>query len=94
MPDAWTRRWAASGAGRLGGPGPDGPVPGYLGRVLNSAGTPAGTCFQVAPGVLVTASLRQTPAATRKARRTASIRLRSAIRSLSVVTSSILDLID
>jgi len=31
-----------------------GPVPGYLGRVL-SGGVPVGTCFQVAPGVLVTA---------------------------------------
>jgi tetratricopeptide (TPR) repeat protein len=30
-------------------------VPGYLGRVLYSDGEPAGTCFQVAPGVLVTA---------------------------------------
>ncbi len=33
----------------------DSRVPGYLGRVLDAAGTPAGTCFQVAPGVLVTA---------------------------------------
>jgi hypothetical protein len=33
----------------------DGPVPGYLGRVLDSDGEPVGTCFQVAPGVLVTA---------------------------------------
>ena len=31
-----------------------GPVPGYLGRVL-AGGVPVGTCFQVAPGVLVTA---------------------------------------
>jgi S1-C subfamily serine protease len=30
-------------------------VPGYLGRVLDSDGAPVGTCFQVAPGVLVTA---------------------------------------
>jgi hypothetical protein len=30
-------------------------VAGYLGRVLDEAGEPAGTCFQVAPGVLVTA---------------------------------------
>jgi hypothetical protein len=30
-------------------------VPGYLGRVLDEDGTPAGTCFQVAQGVLVTA---------------------------------------
>lgn len=30
-------------------------VPEYLGRVLAEDGTPAGTCFQVAPGVLVTA---------------------------------------
>ena len=34
---------------------PDGPVPGYLGRVLADDGGPVGTCFQVAPGVLVTA---------------------------------------
>jgi len=33
----------------------DGPVPGYLGRVLASESEPVGTCFQVAPGVLVTA---------------------------------------
>ncbi len=31
-------------------------IPGYLGRVLDGDGTPAGTCFQVAPGVLVTAA--------------------------------------
>ena len=30
------------------------PVPGYLGRILDD-GDPVGTCFQVAPGVLVTA---------------------------------------
>jgi HEAT repeat protein len=30
-------------------------VPEYLGRVLGVDGTPAGTCFQVTPGVLVTA---------------------------------------
>ena len=30
-------------------------APGYLGRVLDGDGTPVGTCFQVAPGVLVTA---------------------------------------
>jgi tetratricopeptide (TPR) repeat protein len=30
-------------------------VAGYLGRVLDEAGAPVGTCFQVAPGVLVTA---------------------------------------
>jgi tetratricopeptide (TPR) repeat protein len=30
------------------------PVPGYLGRILDG-GDPVGTCFQVAPGVLVTA---------------------------------------
>ncbi len=30
-------------------------MPGYLGRVLDSDGDPVGTCFQVAPGVLVTA---------------------------------------
>jgi len=34
---------------------PPGLVPGYLGRVLDGAGDPVGTCFQVAPGVLVTA---------------------------------------
>jgi tetratricopeptide (TPR) repeat protein len=33
----------------------DGRVPGYLGRVLAGDGGPVGTCFQVAPGVLVTA---------------------------------------
>ena len=33
----------------------DGRVPGYLGRVLDQEGAAAGTCFQVAPGVLVTA---------------------------------------
>jgi hypothetical protein len=32
-----------------------GPVPGYLGRALDADGAPVGTCFQVAPGVLVTA---------------------------------------
>jgi hypothetical protein len=30
-------------------------VPGYLGRVLTADGDPLGTCFQVKPGVLVTA---------------------------------------
>jgi formylglycine-generating enzyme required for sulfatase activity len=30
-------------------------VPGYLGRVLGAHGEPAGTCFQVAPRILVTA---------------------------------------
>ena len=34
---------------------PDARVPGYLGRVLDGAGEPAGTCFQVAPGVIATA---------------------------------------
>ena len=34
---------------------PAAPVPGYLGRVLDGGGNPVGTCFQVAPGVLVTA---------------------------------------
>ena len=34
--------------------GPPGPLPGYLGRILDE-GVPVGTCFQVAPGVLVTA---------------------------------------
>src|SRR5579863_4994041 len=32
-----------------------GRVPGFLGRILDEDGMPAGTCFQVAPGVLVTA---------------------------------------
>ena len=32
-----------------------GRVPGFLGRILDEDGEPAGTCFQVAPGVLVTA---------------------------------------
>jgi hypothetical protein len=35
--------------------GADVRVPGYLGRVLDGDGAAAGTCFQVAPGVLVTA---------------------------------------
>src|SRR5690348_16842125 len=30
-------------------------VPDYLGRILGADGAPIGTCFQVAPGVLVTA---------------------------------------
>jgi hypothetical protein len=30
-------------------------VPGYLGRILESPGNPVGTCFQVKPGILVTA---------------------------------------
>ena len=30
-------------------------IPGYLGRVLWSPGNPVGTCFQVKPGILVTA---------------------------------------
>jgi tetratricopeptide (TPR) repeat protein len=30
-------------------------IPAYLGRVLDAVGTPVGTCFQVSPGVLVTA---------------------------------------
>jgi hypothetical protein len=34
---------------------PDARVPGYLGRLLDGDGAPVGTCFQVAPGVLVTA---------------------------------------
>ncbi|GIJ26736.1 hypothetical protein Vqi01_18980 [Micromonospora qiuiae] len=34
---------------------PDERVPGFLGRVLNASGRPEGTCFQVAPGVFVTA---------------------------------------
>ena len=34
---------------------PDGRVPAYLGRVLDGDGGPVGTCFQVVPGVLVTA---------------------------------------
>lgn len=33
----------------------DSRVPGYLGRVLDAGGVPIGTCFQVSPGVLVTA---------------------------------------
>jgi tetratricopeptide (TPR) repeat protein/S1-C subfamily serine protease len=37
-------------------PGPaDSRVPGFLGQVLDRSGHPAGMCFQVAPGVLVTA---------------------------------------
>ena len=34
---------------------PAGQVPGYLGRILGPDGAPVGTCFQMAPGVLVTA---------------------------------------
>jgi hypothetical protein len=30
-------------------------VPGFLGRVLDGSAQPVGTCFQVTPGVLVTA---------------------------------------
>ncbi|MGH4026586.1 MAG: CHAT domain-containing protein, partial [Pseudonocardiaceae bacterium] len=33
----------------------DSRIPRYLGRVLDADGAPVGTCFQVAPGVLVTA---------------------------------------
>ena len=33
---------------------PGGPVPGVPGRVLDRDHVPVGTCFQVAPGVLVT----------------------------------------
>ena len=33
----------------------EGRVPGYLGRILGPGRTPVGTCFQVAPGLLVTA---------------------------------------
>jgi hypothetical protein len=49
--DAWptgpgASRWARRRTGR---------VPGYLGPVLDGGGAPAGTCFHVAPGVLVTA---------------------------------------
>jgi tetratricopeptide (TPR) repeat protein len=35
---------------------PDAIVPAYLGRVLSPGGEPAGTCFQVSAGVLVTAA--------------------------------------
>ncbi|MEV0360262.1 tetratricopeptide repeat protein [Nocardia sp. NPDC050697] len=35
---------------------PDVRVPGYLGRILHANDFPAGTCFQAAPGVLVTAA--------------------------------------
>ncbi|WP_159072268.1 trypsin-like peptidase domain-containing protein [Streptomyces sp. CMB-StM0423] len=31
------------------------PVPDYVGRILSSSGVPQGTCFQLAPGYLVTA---------------------------------------
>ena len=36
-------------------PAPDARVPGYLGRILRPGAAPVGTCFQVAPGMLVTA---------------------------------------
>ena len=42
-------------AGPAQGGAADGRVAGYLGRVLAAGGTPVGTCFQAAPGVLVTA---------------------------------------
>ncbi len=35
--------------------GPDRRVPAYLGRVLDDAGQPVGTCFQLAPGFVATA---------------------------------------
>ncbi|MCX4094474.1 tetratricopeptide repeat protein [Nocardia sp. alder85J] len=35
---------------------PDSRVPGFLGRILYPGGVPAGTCFQAATGVLVTAA--------------------------------------
>jgi hypothetical protein len=34
---------------------PDARVPGYLGRILTEDGAPVGSCFQLVPGVLVTA---------------------------------------
>ncbi len=34
---------------------PDDRVPGYLGRVLSGDKVPAGTCFQVEAGIIVTA---------------------------------------
>ena len=34
---------------------PDPRVPAYLGRILDSGGNPAGTCFQLRPGLLITA---------------------------------------
>ncbi|QBS40383.1 tetratricopeptide repeat protein [Nocardia sp. CS682] len=37
-------------------PVPASKVPGYLGRILVTEDSPAGTCFQAAPGVLVTAA--------------------------------------
>ncbi|MEV0326875.1 trypsin-like peptidase domain-containing protein [Micromonospora echinospora] len=45
---------------------PDGRVPGFLGRILDATGRPEGTCFQVAPGIFVTAwhVLRNVSAAT------------------------------
>ena len=44
-----------AGSGLTGPDMADGRVPGYLGRILDAAGGLAGTCFQVAPGALVTA---------------------------------------
>jgi hypothetical protein len=32
---------------------PDPRVPAYLGRILDAQGNPAGTCFQLHPGLLV-----------------------------------------
>jgi len=36
-------------------PAPGLRVPAYLGRVLDAAGEPAGTCFQLAPAIVATA---------------------------------------
>ncbi|HLK72414.1 MAG TPA: hypothetical protein VKU77_02065 [Streptosporangiaceae bacterium] len=35
--------------------GPGARIPGYLGRMLDRSGAPVGTCFQLVPGILVTA---------------------------------------
>jgi tetratricopeptide (TPR) repeat protein len=84
------------------GGGPDGRVPGYLGRVLDGHGEPVGTCFQVAPGVLVTAwhvlddiggaeagaVVRVDPLAGRDAFR-ATVRSLDPVHDLAVLTSNI-----
>ena len=41
--------------GKVSEAAPDRRVPAYLGRVLDADGEPAGTCFQVAPGIVATA---------------------------------------
>ncbi len=58
MPSCSARRRchdARQAIGKVSEPAPDRRVPAYLGRVLDADGEPAGTCFQVAPGIVATA---------------------------------------